>query len=98
MSGRFFLGVGLPEGSYALGMVIPDPNVPDEPPEHPGPIDSGLEDKHSRFRTGVIGFASPIKAELWAANLKKVRGESGDDGISISTAKKTTAKSIRRSK
>jgi hypothetical protein len=57
-----------------------DPGVPDEPPEHPGPLRVDLESEHfAGPRGGIISFAPEIRAELWRANLARVRGEIEED-------------------
>jgi hypothetical protein len=56
-----------------------DPSVPEKPPEHPGNLEVGLETAMGGPRTGTITFMTEIKQELWAENLKKVRGEVEDD-------------------
>lgn len=56
-----------------------DPSVPATAPDYPGPLAVDLTDDLGMSLQGTIPFADEIRAELWTANLRRVRGEV-DDG------------------
>lgn len=75
-----------------------DPSVPDTAPSHPGKLAVKLDrDSDGPLAspaplTGTITFAVEIRAELWAKNLQRVRGEVEDEDdldshVSLMTSK-----------
>lgn len=79
-------GPGTPQ--RFLWCAATDPNVPERPVPHPGPLaigDFGPLENHDLPgglvpvpRRGVIEFPDEVNAELWSRNLSRVRGEVED--------------------